>query len=386
MTESAGVGPRPDRQQVEVVACTNAGDGFVRISGSLSIPGEQTFSDYCNRVEGFLLTSARLEFVAAGRPPEVESTPSLLLNLAEVDLIWTTEPRRAGDPSTRAGMATRAVRVVTRGAEVVGVTRLPPETSGLAILMTSQDRFIVLSPARIESRHLAAPEDAAPQEACLVNKRHVVAIAAEAEDSISEPSRGCQRSGCSDPAAGSCEYTDATGAACGTAWCENHSRTFDEKLYCQRHHDVMAALAAVSGTLREFRPPLVTDRTLSLTQMLFRNLDPGVTALLEPHRAATEGAAISVDEAVRNQYLEGKVVWERGWGVAVTQGYLLRVLLRVPVGEPPVLQVMVNRHEVFRGVPDWIAARLAGGSPGPEDQRAFAEKILQLIGAALRGG
>jgi hypothetical protein len=182
---------------------------------------------------------------------------------------------------------------------------------------------------------------------------------------------------------GACAYTDATGAVCSTSWCEQHSRTVRDQRYCERHHEVIVALTAAAGTLSEFRPPLVTDRTLSLIQLLFRTLDPAVTALLEPHLAGSPDAVVSSDPHVRHQFIEGHVLWERGWGVAVPQGYLIRILLRIPFGEPPVLKLVINRREVLSAVPDWIEARLAGETPTPEDQAAFAAKLLDLITRSL---
>jgi hypothetical protein len=210
----------------------------------------------------------------------------------------------------------------------------------------------------------------------------VIAIAEEA-GSIAGRAHVCSRTRCERAGTETCAYTDATGAVCGTAWCDEHSHELGGLRYCERHHDVMAAITAARGTLGEFRPPLVTDRTMSLTEFLFHRLDAPVQALLEPIREQVEGAAISVDQHVRPQFLDGQLVWERGWGVAVPQGYVARVVLRVPLGEPPTLRVVVNRREVFAGVPDWIAARLRGGAPSDADRDAFTAALVDVIGATI---
>jgi hypothetical protein len=141
-------------------------------------------------------------------------------------------------------------------------------------------------------------------------------------------------------------------------------------------------LRSAAGTLQEIRPPAVGDRTLSLVQVLFRELDEPVQALLRPHRSDLPNAVVSSDLHARAQFLDGTLCWERGWGVAVPQGYLIRVLLRVPLGEPPIVKVLVNRTEVFAGVPDWIQSRLSGATVDPEGRRRFVHRLEQLIAGA----
>lgn len=376
--------PRPERQLIEAIVCAGGPAGLLRISGTIAITGEQRLSDHCNRSDGELeLTNSRAEMVIGGKVYRRAAAETIQVNLDEIDLIWSTERRRGGDPAMRVELDSKSVRAMTSGADVVGVTRLPQETIGFGHLLLGRDRFITISPARIESPHLPAANAGALVEVCLVNRSHVVALALDASDTAAERARRCFRTRCENPAVTSCAYTDATGAACGTSWCEEHSRALGEHRYCERHHEVMVALNAAAGSIREFRPPLVNDRTLSLIQMLFKAMDPEVTARLEAERAAVEGAVVSVDQHVRHQILDGQVCWERGWGVAVPQGYVIRVLLRVPLGEPPVVRLLVNRREVFGGVPEWIAARRAGQTPAEADKQAFTARLVELVRAAL---
>lgn len=358
-----------------MVACAMAPAGMLRIKGMLTIPGEQRLSDYCNRAEGpiELAPAAAVLVTAAGEQPRWKGE-SILVNPATIDLLWTSERRRAGDPSLRLPVESRPVRVQTRGAEVVGAVSAPSMSPGLSHLFGGSNRFITLSPAQFGS-------DSMP--VCLVNRALLVAIAGEPLAAVPGRAPACTRARCERPVAGSCAYADATGTVCGTSWCDDHSRVLGENRYCQRHHDVVAALTAARGTLGEFRPPLVTDRTMSLTQFIFRELDADLQAVLEPIRQQVDGAVLSVDQNVRPQLIDGELLWERGWGVAVPQGYVTRIVLRVPLGEPPVLRVIVNRAEIFSGVPDWIAARQHGAAPTPADQQAFTRALVQLISGRL---
>ncbi|HEX6488405.1 MAG TPA: hypothetical protein VF137_05960 [Candidatus Dormibacteraeota bacterium] len=384
MTQAGGFVPRPDDQAIEVVACALGPGGVLRITGTINVPGGQRFSDFLNRAEGQVeLTGARTEVLANNGEHRRAEVDSLQVNPRMIDMIWTGERRRGGDPALRVALESRMVRAITLGADVVGETRLPRGTTGFGHLLTGHDPFLTLSPVRIESPHLESKTVDGPLELCLVNRARVVALTLEPESAVAELTKTCFRTRCEQPATTACEYADGTGAICGTAWCEGHSRAIGESRYCERHHDVIVALNAAQGTLNQFRPPLVNDRTLSLIQLLFKAMDPEVVALLEPLRQQVDGAVVSVDQHVRHQILDGGVAWERGWGVAVPQGYLARVLLRVPVGEPPVVKLLVNRREMFSDVPDWIAARRAGGSPTEDDQHRFTAALVRLVSTGL---
>lgn len=192
----------------------------------------------------------------------------------------------------------------------------------------------------------------------------------------------CRRAGCPKPAIADCAYSDQEGHRCGTRWCADHSYIDrDGSSYCERHDEIVQTLRQVAGSLHEFKRPEVGDRTLSLAEVVFRELDPLVRAYLLEQFSGTAGATVITDKHVRAEFTGIHLNWDRTWAVGIMgqQGYATRVTVRVPSGEPPVVKILVGQKEVFSETPDWVARRLRGEPPDVSDKPAFWARLMEAV-------
>jgi hypothetical protein len=190
----------------------------------------------------------------------------------------------------------------------------------------------------------------------------------------------CLRTGCESPAAFQCGYTDRTGVCCGTWWCASHSLEVNGAPYCSRHADVVALLAAGRGSIREQEPPLMADRTLSLVRFVHRDCNQAMIELLQAENGSDPEVQVVADSNVRTMFQGSRLAWEQGWSAHNNTGNLYRIVLRVPTGEPPVVQVLVGWTEVMAGTPDWIVNRAGAQS---ELRDAFRLRILAAVKKAI---
>lgn len=194
-----------------------------------------------------------------------------------------------------------------------------------------------------------------------------------------EGAGACRRSGCDRPATVECAYSDHEGRRCATRWCDEHSHVEFGARYCDRHDEVIRTLSQVAGSVHDFKRPEIGDRTLSLAHLVFEELDPVVRGYLGELFASTAGATVVADKHVRAEFTGIHLNWDRTWGVMTQAGYLSRVTVRVPTGEPPVVKVLVRQKEIFSETPDWIARRLRGEAPQAEDRPAFWSRLIEAI-------
>lgn len=203
--------------------------------------------------------------------------------------------------------------------------------------------------------------------------------------------------GCDQRTGYPCAYRDQAGNRCGW-WCEAHSVIVSGRPYCRRHANSVKWVSARDGSILEIGGvPAVDDRSPNLAGMLVDDLNDDVVAYLNATFGHIHGLSIITDEGIRTGSVpkgrvevtpDGPVVlnqgahisWARGWAVYSEVGYLIRVVLQVTAGDPPVVYVYVNGAPVLSRVPDWI------GNRGAADQDALRAGFRNLLMDAIRDG
>src|SRR5207249_3342015 len=89
---------------------------------------------------------------------------------------------------------------------------------------------------------------------------------------------------------------------------------------------------------------------------------------------------IARDRTVRQTWSGQKeVAWERSWAALKSQGYLIRIAVRVAAEEPDIVQLLIGNTVVFKDVPDWISRRREGEPPDHPDRARFGKKLSAAI-------
>src|SRR2546426_1096218 len=73
------------------------------------------------------------------------------------------------------------------------------------------------------------------------------------------------------------------------------------------------------------------------------------------------------------------VAWERSWSALKSQGYLVRIAVRVTTAEPDMVQLLIGNTVVFKEVPNWISRRREGEPPDHADRARFGKKLFAAI-------
>ncbi len=188
----------------------------------------------------------------------------------------------------------------------------------------------------------------------------------------------CTRRGCVNAVTMSCAYVDGTGARCGVTLCAEHSRVSP---VCPRHTAVVAWLNGASATLRPQRPA-VADRSASLLLGLAGGLEAPLVELLRSANADTPGVQAAADGLAELRRADG-MAWEYAWAAYTSTGHLDHVALRA-AGEPPLVRLLVNQHEVFSAIPYWIARRHSGAAPDSRDYGILMQRLLDAATEAIR--
>jgi predicted Ser/Thr protein kinase len=196
-----------------------------------------------------------------------------------------------------------------------------------------------------------------------------------------EASAGCSYGGCSATEGWACAYVDATGVQCSTWWCRRHVVFVDAVPFCPRHSNVLRALAATAGTIREIKHrPDVNDRALPLAALVAEDVDRDLTELIRRRFKGRQGVRLAHDTTIR-QVWEGRghVAWERSWSALKDQGYLTRIAVRVTGSEPDTVKVAIGQTIVLSAVPDWISRRREGEPPDPADRARFRARVIEAV-------
>ena len=210
------------------------------------------------------------------------------------------------------------------------------------------------------------------------------AAPAPLEDQHTQARTTCTERDCAHHTEWMCSYQDRTGYGCGTWWCGKHISRVGNDAYCRRHASVIRALAVNAGTIREIKHlPAVNDRSLALAALVGGDIDKDITEILRRRYSSRKDVTVMADRAVRESRSGASVAWERNWSAARNQGYETRITLLVTAEEPAVVKLHVGSMEIFSGVPDWIARRLAGKPANHSDRAHFRARLVETVSEAV---
>ena len=197
----------------------------------------------------------------------------------------------------------------------------------------------------------------------------------------SKPPGVCTHSECGERRGWACAYKDLMGRECKSWWCRRHITFIERTPFCPRHASVIRALAPTAGTIFEIKNrPAVDDRALPLAALVAEDIDKDVTELVRRRYQNRKDITLATDKTVRQTWAgRTEVAWERSWAALKSQGYLVRIAIRVSVAEPDHVQLLIGNTVVFKEIPDWISRRRDGDAPDHADRARFAKKIFAAV-------
>src|SRR5207237_3327373 len=197
----------------------------------------------------------------------------------------------------------------------------------------------------------------------------------------SKPPGVCTDSECGERRGWACAYKDLMGREC-KSWCSlRHPTSRDPTPFSPPHASGIRALAPTAGTIFEIKNrPAVDDRALPLAALVAEDIDKDVTELVRRRYQNRKDVTLATDRTVRQTWAgRTEVAWERSWAALKSQGYLVRIAVRVSVAEPDHVQLLIGNTVVFKEVPDWIHRRREGEPPDHADRARFAKKIFAAV-------
>jgi predicted Ser/Thr protein kinase len=196
-----------------------------------------------------------------------------------------------------------------------------------------------------------------------------------------KPAGVCTYSDCQERRGWACAYTDLTGRKCHSWWCRRHIQFIERTPFCPRHASVIRALAPTANTIFEIKNrPAVDDRALPLAALVAEDIDKDVTELVRRRYQNRKDITLARDRTVRQTWSGQKdVAWERSWAALKSQGYLIRISVRVATDEPDMVQLLIGNTVVFKEVPDWISRRREGEPPDHADRARFGKKLFAAV-------
>ncbi len=196
-----------------------------------------------------------------------------------------------------------------------------------------------------------------------------------------KPAGVCTYSDCQERRGWACAYKDLTGRECKSWWCRRHIQFIERTPFCPRHASVIRALAPTANTIFEIKNrPAVDDRALPLAALVAEDIDKDVTELVRRRYQNRKDITLARDRTVRQTWSgRSEVAWERSWAALKSQGYLIRIAVRVATDEPDTVQLLIGNTVVFKEVPDWISRRREGEPPDHADRARFGKKLFTAI-------
>jgi predicted Ser/Thr protein kinase len=197
----------------------------------------------------------------------------------------------------------------------------------------------------------------------------------------SKPPGVCTFSDCGERRGWACAYKDLTGRECKSWWCRKHIQFIERTPFCPRHASVIRALAPTANTIFEIKNrPAVDDRALPLAALVAEDVDKDVTELVRRRYQNRKDVTLARDRTVRQTWSgRNEVAWERSWSALKSQGYLVRIAVRVTTAEPDMVQLLIGNTIVFKELPDWISRRREGEQPDHADRARFGKKLFGAI-------
>src|SRR5256884_1432616 len=195
-----------------------------------------------------------------------------------------------------------------------------------------------------------------------------------------KPAGVCTYSDCSERRGWACAYTDLTGRKCNSWWCRRHIQFIERTPFCPRHASVIRALAPTANTIFEIKNrPAGDHRALPLAALVAEGGHKDVPELGRRCYQNRKDVTIARDRTVRQTWSGQKdVAWERSWAALKSQGYLIRIAVRVAADEPDIVQLLIGNTVVFKEVPDRISRRREGEPPDHADRARLDRKSTRL--------
>src|SRR5947209_10642489 len=196
-----------------------------------------------------------------------------------------------------------------------------------------------------------------------------------------KPPGVCRWSDCNEKRGWACAYKDLQGRECRTWWCRRHITFIERTPFCPRHASVIRALSPTANTIFEIKNrPAVDDRALPLAALVAEDVDKDVTELVRRRYQNRKDVTSARDRTVRQTWSgRNDVAWERSWAALKSQGYLIRIAVRVASDEPDIVQLLIGNTLVFKEIPDWISRRREGEPPDHADRARFGKKLFAAI-------
>ena len=196
-----------------------------------------------------------------------------------------------------------------------------------------------------------------------------------------KPPGVCTFSDCGERRGWACAYKDLTGRECKSWWCRRHIQFIERTPFCPRHASVIRALAPTANTIFEIKNrPAVDDRALPLAALVAEDVDKDVTELVRRRYQNRKDVTLARDRTVRQTWSgRNEVAWERSWSALKSQGYLVRIAVRVTTAEPDMVQLLIGNTVVFKEVPNWISRRREGEPPDHSDRARFGKRLFAAI-------
>ena len=196
-----------------------------------------------------------------------------------------------------------------------------------------------------------------------------------------KPPGVCTFVDCEERRGWACAYKDLTGRECKSWWCRRHIQFIERTPFCPRHASVIRALAPTANTIFEIKNrPAVDDRALPLAALVAEDVDKDVTELVRRRYQNRKDVTLARDRTVRQTWSgRNEVAWERSWSALKSQGYLVRIAIRVTTAEPDMVQLLIGNTVVFKEVPNWISRRREGEPPDHADRARFGKKLFAAV-------
>ncbi len=142
-----------------------------------------------------------------------------------------------------------------------------------------------------------------------------------------------------------CSFVDRHNRRCPTAWCPEHRKILNGKVYCPTHAELMSAIA--NGTEDSFIPDMSNQIPLRLIRVV-NGLDIQIGTLVA-NVASARGETVLLDPVHFNLIgLKRTRVWERSWKTASVTGLSLRITARIEEAHPDVLEILVNSASILQ--------------------------------------
>ena len=194
----------------------------------------------------------------------------------------------------------------------------------------------------------------------------------------------CQAQSCPNVALSDCTYCDRTGNRCQTSWCASHFAKVNGQPYCERHVNLMRALA--SSPDAAILPP-VGNRSASLVTWVANRVDTEIRQLLAGLADPEQSEKLVVEPLTRRHHLlhGGGHYWERSWKLISHLGVAVKVTLEVNEATDELVVIRVGGATVMRSIPPWVEDHAEDIAVSAIDAKTAADAYYDLLVGSLRG-